>query len=509
MNYLSKLLTLAFICGLMACSSDTLSTKQSDSSSSVTNEALSESSDSKPSSSIRPKAPSSTIDTQSSENSTEQTSSSFEGETSSEIAISSSEEPSSSGASLSKREKLREDLEYIFDEATPVKTYEIIIDKKALSRLDAAPAKEIYEYAHLVFKGDTIPDIQVRYKGSFGAWAHCVTGDEWSIDGEKKCIKLSMKLKLNSDKHPDRKFYGMKKLMFHHMHFYEDQLTERLAYWMHRQMGSYAPRAVHAKIKINGTIVGLFTHIEHIDGRFTRDRFEDGEGNVYKEIMPLKDDRLTFDGQLYGALKTNEDEQPTHEIWHSLEEAIDSANKPADIKAAIRKNMDVPSLVNSVLTSLSIMHWDSPYLRDDGHNSYWYADTLTGKLYTIPWDMDNADFIPRMAPFWAGMIEVHKEVKSALACNSQNRKNKLAKYWLCFPEAKESLDKLLEEVYPEINSKIDEWVAQIEPAHKQVRAANQGSFPETGALTMKQWKNAVNSLKERVEKGRKVVLGWK
>ncbi|MGL1934163.1 MAG: CotH kinase family protein [Fibrobacterales bacterium] len=516
MIYILQWAMLMVLLGLTACGSDNLSTAQSDTASSEamsfessTAEVRRTSSEPKTSTHSGVHESSNSIDSLSSDAPAVLSSSADNVHRSSEKILSSSEVPMSSTAALSKRENLRHDLEYIFDETDAVKTYEIIIDTKALARLDAAPKMENYEYAHLVFKGDTIRDIQVRYKGSFGAWADCTSGEMGSPEGEKTCIKLALKLKINSEKHSDRLFFGMKKLIFHHMHFYRDQMKERLSYWMHRQMGSIAPRAVHAKIKINGKLIGLFTHVEYIDGRFTRDRFKDGEGNVYKEIIPLKYDMVTPSPSLNYVLKTNEDEDPTHEIWQSLERDVLEANEPARIKAVIRKNMDVPSLVSSVLTSMAIMHWDSPFVRDDGHNSYWYADTLTGKLYTIPWDMDNADFIPRMAPFWGGLVEVEKEARAALACNSQHRTNKIAQHWLCFPEASEALDKLLDEVYPQVNTKLDEWAAQIEPAHKQARAAHQGTFPETGALTMKEWKNTLNTLKETIEKGRKVVKGWR
>ncbi len=82
-------------------------------------------------------------------------------------------------------------------------------------------------------------------------------------------------------------------------------------------------------------------------------------------------------------------------------------------------------------------------------------------------------------------------------------------HWLCFPESKEALDKLLDEVYPQIDTKLDEWAAQIEPAHKQVRAANEGTFPQSGALTVKEWKSALNELKGNIEKGRQVVESWR
>ena len=51
-------------------------------------------------------------------------------------------------------------------------------------------------------------------------------------------------------------------------------------------MGVMGLRSVHAIVKINGEVSGLYALVEEVDGRFTRTNFENGEGNLYKGIMP-------------------------------------------------------------------------------------------------------------------------------------------------------------------------------------------------------------------------------
>ncbi|MGL1886757.1 MAG: CotH kinase family protein, partial [Reichenbachiella sp.] len=312
------------------------------------------------------------------------------------IESSSSSVPESSSVEPTDAEKravLNEEIDYIFDDIGDVKTYEIVIDPAALARMDAAPKAEQYEWADFKFEGETIERVQVRYKGSYGAWVNCTEGDVGSSVGKKTCIKLSTKIKFNTDDDPERKFFGLKKLNFYHMHFYDNQMKDRLSYWMHRAMGQPAPRVVHVKLKINGTLIGLYSLIEQIDGRFTRAHWDDGEGNIYKEHIPVKNGDLSTDNKLFEKLETNEDENPTYDTWQGFEQELLDANGTESIKSVIRKYWDIENLVSVILTSNAMDHWDSPFTRDDGHNSYWYSDTTTEKLYPIPWDMDNASYV--------------------------------------------------------------------------------------------------------------------
>ena len=71
-----------------------------------------------------------------------------------------------------------------------------------------------------------------------------------------------------------------------------------------REMGVPAPRSVHARLIINGQFNGIYALTEQIDGRFTRENFDDGTGNLYKEIWPITNSGVPMPAEpLQNALK--------------------------------------------------------------------------------------------------------------------------------------------------------------------------------------------------------------
>ena len=145
-------------------------------------------------------------------------------------------------------------------------------------------AAEEYVEGMLIFEKDTISPVGIRYKGSIGAFVGCLDGPNmFEPSGAKICTKLSMKIKINW-KGRKEKFFGLKKLQFHSMNNDASQMHERTGYWLFRQMGIPAPRAVHAKLTINGIYTGLYSLVEQIDSRFIKENFDDNKGNLYKEI---------------------------------------------------------------------------------------------------------------------------------------------------------------------------------------------------------------------------------
>ena len=92
-------------------------------------------------------------------------------------------------------------------------------------------------------------------------------------------------------------------------------MHERLGYWLFREMGVPAPRSTHARVIVNGDYVGIFALTEELDGRFTRENFDDGTGNLYKEVWPFAVGGIpqTADTLIAG-LETNEDEDPNADI---------------------------------------------------------------------------------------------------------------------------------------------------------------------------------------------------
>ena len=298
------------------------------------------------------------------------------------------------------------DSDYLFDQ-NRLHTFELTLSEENLAFLDAEPGREEYVEGTLTFEGESLP-VGIRYKGSVGAWVGCVSGDFFSAEGEKTCTKLSMKVKINWEDSDD-KFYEVKKLQFHSQNLDPTKMHERLGYYLFREMGVPAPRSVHARLIINGEYNGIYALTEQIDGRFTRENFDDGTGNLYKEVWPLTNEgeAKTNDWDFEWALKTNEDEDTSFDIMHGFSEAIANANKD-DLQQVMREWMDIdPVLAYAVVDRAianddGVFHWycDDERIGGEGsnveqfscnpHNFYWYEDPTAGTMHLIPWDLDNA-----------------------------------------------------------------------------------------------------------------------
>ena len=285
--------------------------------------------------------------------------------------------------------------EFIFDQNV-LHTFELKLPKEDLEKIDSDPVAEQYVEGMLIFEGDTISPVGIRYKGSIGAFVGCVDGPNvFEPSGEKICTKLSMKVKINW-KGRDERFYDLKKLQFHSQNLDPTQLHERLGYWLFRSMGVEAPRSVHARLMINGEYSGLYALTEQIDGSFTDYHFDDQNGNVYKEVWPLYNDGTPTNPQSFiGALKTNEDDNPSVAIMSNFAEKLSNAPN-TELQNIISEYMDINKIVSFAVVDRGIRNDDGPfhwYCEQGGcssHNYYWYEEPNNQKINLIPWDLDNA-----------------------------------------------------------------------------------------------------------------------
>ena len=105
--------------------------------------------------------------------------------------------------------------------------------------------------------------ILLRYKGSIGSLRFCLDpSDPTQLSGD--CRKLSFKV--DSDKFyqppPDKqnkkqRLFGLKKMLFHGMPVDYALFSERTAYTAFNSVaGSFASRATHARLFINGIYDG-------------------------------------------------------------------------------------------------------------------------------------------------------------------------------------------------------------------------------------------------------------
>ena len=401
--------------------------------------------------------------------------------------------------------------EFIFDQNV-LHTFELKLPKEDLEKIDSDPVAEQYVEGMLIFEGDTISPVGIRYKGSIGAFVGCVDGPNvFEPSGEKICTKLSMKVKINW-KGRDERFYDLKKLQFHSQNLDPTQLHERLGYWLFRSMGVEAPRSVHARLMINGEYSGLYALTEQIDGSFTDYHFDDQNGNVYKEVWPLYNDGTPTNPQSFiGALKTNEDDNPSVAIMSNFADKLSNAPN-TELQNIISEYMDINKIVSFAVVDRGIRNDDGPfhwYCEQGGcssHNYYWYEEPNNQKINLIPWDLDNAfenilsnanpvtpiaddwgETSNNCQPFPYGAFGIYQW---SAACD------KLIRGWVSYEqEYKDLKTKFINGPFSasNVNGLIVAWSDQIRAATQE---ADEG---HSDALSMQEWENNLYEFMDQLE----------
>lgn len=401
--------------------------------------------------------------------------------------------------------------DYIFDQSE-LRTYELFLSEENLNFLNNDPAAEQYVEGTLVFEGDTLSPVGIRYKGSVGAFVGCVSGNDWfNPSGFKTCTKLSMKIKINWAGREER-FFGLNKLQFHSMNNDRSQMHDRLAYWLFQEMDIPSPRSVHARLMINGQYNGLFALTEQIDGRFVKQNFEDDDGNLYKEIWPLSFLGNTFSEQEYiSALKTNEDENPDVSIIRGFGQEL-AASNIQDGRQIVEEYMDLDEIIGYAAVDRTIRHDDGPFhwycfVGCASHNFFWYEEPNEQKLHLIPWDMDNAfdniiedaNPITPIADEWGEISNNCFPFQHLSAYQWSAACDKLTAIWASYeaeyeakrvelingPMSKESTDAML-----------DLWADQIRSATEEASGVHDD------AISVGEWEYYLNQLKNQLEYAR-------
>ena len=407
-----------------------------------------------------------------------------------------------------------DDSGYIFDQER-LHTFELTLSDEALAQIDRNPSAEEWVLGSLTFEGETIDRVGIRYKGSIGAWVGCLSDPDWTDpSGHKVCTKLSMKVKVNWDD-SNREFHGLRRLQLHSMNLDPSQMHERLGYWLFREMGVPAPRSVHARLIVNGTYVGVFALTEQIDGRFTRHNFDDGTGNLYKEVWPLHAGYVTGDLFFVEALKTNEDENPSIELIKNFGSEVKAAG-PDGAAEVVDRWMDVDEVLAWAVVDRTIRNDDGPFHwycfgECRPHNYYWYEEPTAGTLHLIPWDLDNAfqnivkdsNPVTPVADAWGEITRDCQRfgygdwglLQRSAACDPGFAA------WATFDDDYgRLLDEFLDGPFAEelVTAQVEAWVAQIADATTEAADAHDD------AVSVRKWTGAVDELLAALDHARSV-----
>jgi len=400
---------------------------------------------------------------------------------------------------------ISDDTSLLFDQET-LRTFSFEIAPDDLASIDADPVAEQYVQASLRVDGLAVGDVGLRYKGSIGAFVGCTESPVvLEPGGAKTCTKLSVKAKVNWDGN-GREFYGVRRLQFHSQNLDPSHLRERLGYWLFAEMGVPAPRSVHARVEVNGEYIGLFALTENVDGRFVRDFFDDGSGNLYKSRWPTTGTgQVADDDEFLLALRTNEDaEGVTAAMIRGF--AADVIADPNTARAAVERWTDLDAFLAYFVVDRAIRHDDGPirwWCSDEGcgtNNFYWYEEPDAGLVHLIPWDLDNA-FENLAEPFnevtWVsddfGQIRNDCEPFLAYAGAIPQRSAACDPILAAAASFESELAVLDAELragpFTRIDEQLDAWTAQIR------RSVVQADNTHDDAVTIEGWEAAVEQLR--------------
>ncbi len=267
-----------------------------------------------------------------------------------------------------------------------------------------------YVRAELQVGETEVGAIGVRFKGNYSIWGcvDFVTKEravrvEPFFGGVDVCQRFS--LKLDFDRYdPQLRLDGLKKLNLHAMAADPSKMRERLGYSLFREAEIVAPRAVHARLYINGEYQGVVAAVEQVDGRFTAHRFgEAGDGNLYRDLWPSPD---VSAADAEAALKTNDDPaQRDVSDFLAFAEAI-AGSSEADFAARLEPFVDFEYLARYLVVDRAIGNYDGilafyfgPGFGPENQNYDWY-DVGSNRFTLIPWDLDKAFWYPE-PNFWS------------------------------------------------------------------------------------------------------------
>jgi spore coat protein CotH len=273
----------------------------------------------------------------------------------------------------------------LFDDLSPVADFALDIAADDWSWMQAHATREEYRPAKFSTGGETFP-CHARFKGAYGSLVSC-----FAEDGTRLCDKLSMKVSFN-EADPAGRFRGLRKLVFNSCNRDSSCLRERLAFALFRAVGIPAPRAVHARLSVNGEPAGLYLMVEDVDHEFLETRFDDASGNLYKEAWPRFHDAAFY----VGALETNEDAADVSRML-AFAEAADTppGATETDFDARVSPFLDIDRALDYLAVDAVTANWDGVtkfYCSPDGfcsnHNFYFYDDPASGRFALIPRDLD-------------------------------------------------------------------------------------------------------------------------
>lgn len=232
-----------------------------------------------------------------------------------------------------------------------------------------------YVPADLVYQGRRYGPVGLRLKGS----------NSFQPFDEKPSFRINVNEFIEG-----ATFLGLRDLTLNNMNDDASMLRERLAYEFARDIGVPASRAAHAMITVNGQLYGLYISVETVRRRMLARWFEDSEGPLFEATD------VDFRAELIPAYELESGPDDRTLLW-GLAEAL-AASDPDQAIAAAGAYASMSEFIRYWAMCSVIGQFDGFPFSDPGDDYFVYADPTSGRLWFMPWGMDETWLAPDSDP---------------------------------------------------------------------------------------------------------------
>ena len=270
---------------------------------------------------------------------------------------------------------------FVFDDAE-LPRIDLTITESNLQSLYADPESNVEYYATFSFtRADSTEgpiDVALRFRGD-------------TIRHKKK---KSFRISFNSFNSNDN-YHGIEKMDLNADVNDPSLVRSKLGWELFRYLGVAGSRSNHVLLYINNAFYGVYVNTEHIDERFVKTRFDNNDGNLFRNLWPAdlsylgssqEDYKFEYDGRRVYALRTNED----WDDYEDLATLITTLNlySGAQLKDELERQINVQQYLKAVAVDVMTGNWDG--YSGDKNNYYLYRDQVSGRFEYIPYNLENS-----------------------------------------------------------------------------------------------------------------------
>lgn len=282
---------------------------------------------------------------------------------------------------LSRAQLIHPEPGFVFDDSE-VPRIDLNISQSNLQSLYADPESNVEYYAIFSFtRGDSTQgpiDVAVRFRG----------------DTIRNKQKKSFRISFNSYDSNDN-YYGIEKMDLNAEVNDPSLIRSKLGWEMHRYLGVPGARSNHVLLYINNQFYGVYLNTEHMDERFMKSRFDNNDGNLYRNMWPAdlsylgpgqNDYKFEYDGRRVYALRTNED-------WDDYEDlamfvtGLDQYSGD-ELKAQLEPLFNVQQYLKALAVDVMSGNWDA--YAGNKNNYFLYRDQVSGRFEYLPYNLENS-----------------------------------------------------------------------------------------------------------------------